>query len=460
MGINTELSFVEAMQKLDTFINFEREPAKMTSAGFGTERMAALMERLRHPETAQPAVHIAGTKGKGSVANLLAAILKVRGLRYGVYTSPHVTNIRERIVILGKPISEDSFSDAFSQVYAVAEEMRREGCEPSYFEVLTATAFVAFKAAGLQAAVVEVGLGGRLDATNLPEMPVLATGITTISYDHEEILGEKLSAIAGEKAAIIRKRTPVALSVQDKTIAELFKKWCKEKNAPLFSLNTDFTAKHSEKNELNNPADLQRIDLESWRTYHRNVPLAMLGDHQINNAALAFALAEIFFERMNMAPMDTLTLRRAWRGLRLPGRLEICGENPWLIIDAGHNPASVWMAAEVLLQRFSQVKDKTLLFAAAKEKDIQAMLRILAPLMSRIVLTTFNSSRCFNPHEAREFLNQEFPGLRVMLEPDSRKAYALARSETSSEGLLLVTGSFYLAGEIRPLLEASVPIGV
>lgn len=452
METKTLPSYAEVLELLDSFQNMERSGP--TQAGFsgGSAGMERLAKRLASPQTAIPAVHIAGTKGKGSVSHMVAAALNAAGLKTGLYTSPHVSDLRERIQIHGRPIGEQLFIESAMTVLREAQSLRDGGQAPSWFEIMTGIALVAFRSARVEAMVLETGLGGRLDATNLPDLRLVAAGITAISRDHEEILGLGLPVIAAEKAAIIRANVPVVVMGQEAGVMRVIKSRARDVNAPLFVVGKDIQVEYRKTAQPDKPGVGQRLDLETWRNVYPDVPLAMLGRHQAENAALALGLIDLFLEYMDRESLDSIVLKRAWRSLALPARMEVVGAMPWHVIDGAHNAASAWAAAETILESFS-AEERTLVFGVAKDKNYQTMLRILAPLFDRIVLTPYASDRSVQPEELDAFLKKEFPRLKTAVAIDVAHARELAEEFTSEDGLILTTGSLWLAGEMRNLCQ-------
>lgn len=452
MEINTLPSYAEVIKLLDSFQNMERTGSAAGAFEHGSERMQRLMKRLGSPQAAIPAVHVAGTKGKGSVTHMVAAALSAAGLKTGLYTSPHVDDLRERIQIQGRSISEQRFVEACMTVIGKAERMREEGDAPSWFEVMTATAFVAFKSMNVDALVLETGLGGRLDATNLPDLRLVVAGIASISRDHEDILGSSLTAIAKEKAAIIRSNLPVVTAAQEAGVMEVIEARARELHAPLFKVGKDVSVAVRKPASPDKPSLGQRLDMETWRNVYPDIPVAMLGSHQAENAGLALGLTDLFLEYMDRESLDSLVLKRAWRSLALPARMEVVSSHPWTIVDGAHNPASAWAAAETMLESFTAPPgDRTLVFGVAGDKDYRAMLRILVPLFGRVVLTPYDSPRATPAEDLDQFIKKEFPGVKTAVAIDPTHAMELARRFTPPDGLILTAGSLWLAGEVRAL---------
>jgi dihydrofolate synthase / folylpolyglutamate synthase len=309
-------SWEEVNTFLSRYTNYERtNDYKSGPSGLGTERIERLLERIGRPHRRYPVIHVAGTKGKGSIASLTAQILGECGYRTGLFLSPHVYHLRERIQIEGHAIGEEAFCRVFHSVRPALEAMADHPTlkPPTYFETLTALAMRAFADEGVDAAVFEVGMGGRLDATNVPDLPVVASGIGTISRDHTKQLGTDLRAIAGEKAGILRERVPVVSAPQTDAVREVLRERANAKSAPLRHMGTDIRVTRREAPPLDAPEAPQRLDLVTWRARHFDVPLPLLGEHQQPNVGVALGLAENFLAWRGRGPVDTAALRRAFR---------------------------------------------------------------------------------------------------------------------------------------------------
>ena len=441
------VAFDEVLKILDGFTNYERVSDYKTLPGvLGTERMEDLLDRLGSPHATIPALHIAGTKGKGSTAHLTARLLLARGFRVGLYTSPHLQTIRERIMVQGKCISKEAFCEAFARVQPAVDAMQDhpERKPPTYFEILTAMAFVAFSQARVDVVVIEVGLGGRLDATNVRDLPVVASAITPISKDHTAQLGEDLTRIAGEKAGIIRQDSVLILAPQEASVDVLLKQRAEEQKTRVQIVGQDIKVREAGPIVDLAPEAPQRLDFATWRAVHHDIPLPLLGFHQQANACTALGLVEAFLEQDGSGPLDTATIRRAWRDANVPGRLEIVQRTPWVLLDGAHNSASAWALTETLTDRFQEGR-RVLVFAVNQDKEFATMLRILAPVMQKVILTTNTSPRCVDPED----LLPHIASPEAQVERDPIKAVARAVESAGPRGLVVVTGSLYLVGAVR-----------
>jgi dihydrofolate synthase/folylpolyglutamate synthase len=436
---------------LGGFTNYERQSDYRHSPdALGTERVAELLARLGEPHLRAPVLHIAGTKGKGSVACLTARLLQEKGCRVGLFTSPHVLHLRERIRIGGRPVTPERFAEVFARVRPVAEAMREHPVfrPPTYFEILTAAAFVAFAEAECDVVVLEVGLGGRLDATNLPDLPAVATAITPVSRDHMKQLGGELHQIAGEKAGILRPEVPLVLAPQERTVRALLLRRAEAIGVPVLQVGRDIRVRHHRPPPADDPQAPQRLSFETWRgTEHRDVPLPLAGAHQLPNAAVALGLAELFLEEDARPPLGTSALRRAWRHAELPGRIELVSRAPWVVLDGAHNAASAWALAEVIHSRFPPGR-RALVFGAQGDKEIEVMLRILAPLFDLLILTSTGSPRSMDARAVQAHIREShLRPARVI--PDPAEALEEAVVRIGPEGMACVAGSLYLAGLLR-----------
>jgi dihydrofolate synthase / folylpolyglutamate synthase len=396
------------------------------------DRMNQALALFDHPEKQFPSFHIAGTNGKGSTAAMLHRILSQSGYRVALYTSPHLVSFTERIRIGAKEIAPN-------EVVALAQEIWDRTAAANvlltFFEFVTVMAFIYFARRKIDVAVVEVGLGGRLDATNLVR-PVVSL-ISTISKDHEAYLGSDLLSIAREKGGIIKQGIPAVCGALPTNVAALLKDIAGERNAPSYFLGRDFT--FSLKNE-----DLFDYRGLKWRL--SDLDVALRGKHQKRNAALALAGLEIAAHDF---PVNESALREGLRTVRWPGRFEIVRDHLTIVLDGAHNGEGVRALIEELAS-FREQRKVRLLFAAMEDKDWRLMLESLSEVVDEIVLTRVNMERCADPFHLASQLSGKIPHRAIGNAPSALE-YVLDRAE--SDDIILIAGSLYLIGEIRPLVQ-------
>ncbi|MEW6045907.1 MAG: folylpolyglutamate synthase/dihydrofolate synthase family protein [Bacillota bacterium] len=432
----------------------------------GLERMEAILERLGHPERRFGVVHVAGTNGKGSTAAMVAAAAGEAGVRTGLYTSPHLVRFNERIVVDKAPVTDEVLADAYRAVRAAVEEMA-VGEAPTQFEFATAMAFWAFARARVELAVVEVGLGGRLDATNVvrPEVCV----ITPLGLDHTEVLGDTLAAIAGEKAGIIKPGADVVTPVQPDEAAAVIRSRAASVGAALFEVVGPplsegpamdvplpagsesvyrFTPRRADVRggllDLVTPEGERIADLE----------VGLLGLHQLQNAAVAAAALHRL--RARGWPITEQGLRTGLRQVVWPGRLQVVGRRPWVVIDGAHNPAAAGMLADSFRTLFGGLP-RVLVVGMLKEKDVQGVLRALVAPGATVIATRARSSRTepASPEELAAVALALGAGRAEAVVPAAdalRRALELATPDDT----VAVAGSLYLAGELLADLKVDV----
>lgn len=420
---------------------------------FELRYMRTLLEELGNPQRRFPSVLIAGTNGKGSTAATLAAILEAAGHKTALYTSPHLVRVNERIRINGREIPDEKFARAYETVEAAAQRLLAAGqlpWHPSFFETLTAMAFVYFAEEKVEVAVLEVGMGGRLDATNVAE-PVL-TVITDIALDHQKYLGETIAEIAAEKAGILRTGVPVVMLPQHPQANDVIGHAILERGAKAVGA-VPYVA----------PVSPRAAMVMGEQPPGRNrYPLAVMGEeilvdsplpgrHQLRNLALAIAAAE----ELNAQGIK-VTARQIEQGIRetrWPGRFEIVAAHdgwPEMVLDVAHNPAGAWALRAALTERMDE-RPKVLVFGAMRDKAIGEMAEILFPLAEAVIATQPDNPRAATPEEIREAA--ERTGAEIELEPDIAKALARARERVPSGGIVVVTGSIYLVGRVLEIVR-------
>ena len=396
------------------------------------DRMEEALALFGHPERQFPALHIAGTNGKGSTAAMLHRILSLAGYRAGLYTSPHLVSFTERIRVGDQEISP-------AEVVELAREIRERitaaGVALTFFEVVTVMAFLHLAGRRIDIGVIEVGLGGRLDATNLVR-PVVAM-ITTISKDHEAYLGSDLLSIGREKAGIIKPDVPVVCGALPAEVQAMIKQIADEKRSPAYFLGSDF--KFFLKNE-------RFFDYKGIKHHFSDLAVALHGRHQRSNAAMAIAALELaggFF------PVGEDAIRRGLSSVAWPGRFEVMRERPWVIMDGAHNGEGASALARTL-EVFRQGRRIKLLFAAMEDKDWRSMLSRLLPQVDELVLTRVAMERSADPANIARWVASSLPH-RVIEEAHS--GLRLLYEGAAPDDIILVAGSLYLLGEVRPAAQ-------
>ena len=410
------------------------------------DRMRSLLRRLGDPHRRLRCVHVAGTKGKGSTSAMLASVLRHAGHRTGLFTSPHLVDISERVQVDGSPISPAEMAARMGEVASAVRDMDALGDHaqsPTFFEVITALGFLHFDCRRVDLAVIEVGLGGRFDSTNVCE-PVLSI-ITNISYDHMAILGHTLAEIAFQKAGIIKHGVPVVSTADEPEAAAVIAAVARENHAPLWSHGSDFQSTHRVRSDGSVP-------VTSIRTpgIRGDFQVGLAGSHQAVNAAGAVMAVE----RLRFLGM-TIPDRAIHDGLRTvawPARQERLAERPAIILDCAHNLASARALSETLRTTYRINGQWRMIFAASNDKQIREILAELAPLVPRWHLSRYLSNpRSADPNQMAGWL-AELGVTDVRIDPDPESAWRSARADLGSEDGLAVSGSVFLAGELRPIM--------
>ena len=448
------------------------ELANTPSQKFDLEHMRAMLRAMKHPERAFPSVLIAGTNGKGSTAATLASILRASGLKTGLYTSPHLVRINERIRVNGEEISDNLFARLHGEVDRCASHLvdRRElPWHPSFFEMMTAIAFAHFAHEQVDVAVLEVGMGGRLDATNVVE-PVVSV-ITDISLDHQKFLGNTVGEIAREKVGIIRHggvvvtlpQQPEANDVIGNTILDLDAVGVSAvKYVPPVSPGSGdylvaggeevFTTEGTEEHGVE--GHLYRYPLQVMGT-EILVETPLVGRHQLRNVALAIAAAEEL-GKQGFAGITPASIEQGIRETRWPGRFQVFAAQigrPEIVLDVAHNPAGAWALRSALSERYDD-RPLVFVFGAMRDKAISEMTEILFPLATRVIATRPENPRAASADEIREAASRT--GTEVETIPEVRTALETALGGAGKNAVVVVTGSIYLVGEAMRLLELRI----
>jgi dihydrofolate synthase/folylpolyglutamate synthase len=451
-------------------INYERcLSLPDAEEAFKLDRMRALLRQLSDPQDHLPAVHVAGTKGKGSTAALLAAVLAAAGYRTGLFTSPHLDRVEERIVVEGQPCSPEEFAALVEEVRPAVEALDREAAQkvpaepgPTYFEVLTAAAFCHFVRRKVDVAVLEVGLGGRLDSTNVCT-PLVAV-ITSISFDHVKQLGPTLAAIAAEKAGIIKPGVPVVSGVTVAEPREVVRKIARQHGCRLAELGVDFDVEYHPPQRLDQASAPARFDFRARACDFREIALGLLGRHQAANAALVYATADEL--RQQGWTIPEAAVRQGLAEVRWPARVEVVARRPTVVLDAAHNAASVAALVEVLAESFV-ARRRWLVFATTQEKDVRGMLERLRGRFDEVIFTRYlNNPRGVPPEELQALAIElgstgrragEGPAVRaagITIAPTPAEAWDVVQRRAMADDLICISGSFFIAAEMRHQLAA------
>jgi dihydrofolate synthase/folylpolyglutamate synthase len=417
------------------------------------DRITDLAGLLGDPHRAYPVIHITGTNGKTSTARMTESLLRARGLRTGLFTSPHLSSFRERIAIDGEPLSAERFADAYEDIAPyVAMVDGRQPVPLSFFEVLTAMAFAAFADAPVDVAVVEVGLGGTWDSTNIAGGAVAV--VTPVAIDHTKYLGDTIEEIAGEKAGIIKPGAVAVLAQQQVAAAQVLMRRAAEVEATVAREGLEFGVVGREL-----AVGGQLLALRGLRGQYGDVVLPLFGAYQAGNAACALAAVEAFGS--GEQPLDTGLVREGFAQVTSPGRLEVVRRSPVVIVDSAHNPAGMAASMAGLTEAFT-FSELVAVVAVSEDKDVPGILGELEPVVSELVVTRNSSDRCLDPDKLAELAGAVFGPERVRVAGrlDDAIEIAVGLADEASAGRpgdtgVLVTGSVVTAGDARMLLGAS-----
>jgi len=439
------LNYSQAEEYLNSFTNYELIPGiSYTQAGYSLRHVEELLNRMGNPQLAARTIHIAGTKGKGSVVAMIAQVLSASGYKTGRYTSPHLHNLRERISIDGSLISETDFAAAMAEVKPPIESMKQDTSfrQLTYFEALTALAFDYFQKKRVDFQVLEVGLGGRLDATNVTK-PVVCI-ITSISLDHTQILGNTIEEIAREKAGIIKPGCWVVISPQPEEAASVISDICHKKKAKVVQVGKDITWQ-----KISGDLHQQSLVIEG-RTNKYQVSIPLLGDFQLENAATAVAALEILASEG--FAISTADIAQGLARVKWPGRFQILQQHPTVLVDGAHNVASMKRLVNNIKAYFAN-KRIFLVFGTSCDKDIPGIINELVPLSPQVIATQASHSRAAPPSTlAADFSNRG-------IEPEIRETVAQALSRALSlagrTDIICVTGSLFVVAEALAYFSGS-----
>jgi dihydrofolate synthase / folylpolyglutamate synthase len=398
---------------------------------FGLENIEWILDRLGNPHHGLKIVHVGGTNGKGSVACMVSGILAAGGYSVGMYTSPHLVSFTERIVVNGVPVKEEEVAELTGFIRDRAERVDPDRFF-TFFDFTTALAFEYFRRKQVDIAVVEVGLGGRLDSTNVVQ-PLLSI-ITNVDLDHMDCLGDTIADIAREKAGIIKADVPIVTGA-DQTAKRVIEETARKQGSSIYCLGRDFSYEKT--------AEQVMTFTGPWGTMSE-VHINLLGDHQLANGAIALCAAGCLSD--GGFPVTEESARKALSRVAWPGRLEIVRENPLIVLDAAHNPQGVHALAEYVATRCAG-RRKILIFGVMKDKEYPKMIKELVPLFDSVILTRPNVDRALSPDQLKRYVNN------AHITQDVGAAVEKAKAVARDTDLILITGSFYTIGEAKTRID-------
>lgn len=427
------MNFTQAQSHIADLINetaSRREPYRL-------DRMRLFLGELGDPQNSYPTIHVGGTSGKGSTCTMLASVLTASGKRTGLHTKPHMRSMTERARIDGRPIPEQRFAELVEEMLPAMDRVTSEFTRPSYYETLLALAFAYFASEHVDIAVIEVGIGGKLDGTNVL-MPLVSV-ITNIGLDHTEILGDTLEEIAADKAGIAKPGVPVLSAVQDAGARAVIEAHCAEAGAPFM-----YVPDRAAISEVESEPFSQRFTLTTEKTKYRIV-LPVLGSFQRENAATAVLALEQLPEQLRPSPA---AVEAGLARLDLPGRMEYFPSHPGVVFDVAHNPDKAAHLTAALADRFPD-KRFTFVIAVSESKDATAILRVLAQLPGSFIFTSFDARgrAAIKPQRLASLAEGEGLWGRAMADPI--EALTVARRNAGGEDIVVVTGSTFVVAELR-----------
>ena len=444
---NAQMTYIQSLNYLDDRIDVEKaRPTRVPADAFRLDRMRALLSALGDPQRDVKFVHVAGSKGKGSVCEMTASVMSACGYTVGLYTSPHLMDIRERIRLGGVPIAQQAFARIMTRCRDAADAIESRHGQPTYFELLTALAFAYFADRAVDLAVLEVGLGGRLDSTNVIDPEVCA--IAGIQLEHTQILGDTLEQVAREKAGIMKPGITCVTFKQDEAVMAVFREVADEVGATLSVLgeDIDYSCRFEAAHQMGPHA---RVCVTTARSAYEHLPVPLPGEHHALNCGLALALADKLKDRGFEAPERDVSAGLA--ATPANGRMELALESPRVYLDGAHTPESVGglMRAIGAHVRYDSM---VVVFGCAADKHVDGMLAELARGADKIVFTkSENNPRAMDPAELQRRFAEISPKM-AQTEASVKEAINTAARAIGREDLICVTGSFWVAGEAKKLI--------
>ncbi|AWI06951.1 bifunctional folylpolyglutamate synthase/dihydrofolate synthase [Clostridium drakei] len=424
-------------------------------SNLGLSRTEKILELLGNPHKKIKYIHVAGTNGKGSVTVMISKILMESGFKVGMYTSPYLEEFEERIQINGNNISKEALSSVVTEVSKAVDKVIELGYDhPTEFEIITCAMFYYFYKEKIDFGVIEVGLGGRLDSTNVVQPytsqlggGVLASVIVSISKDHMNILGDTLEKIAYEKAGIIKNSVPVIMYPQEKSVEEVIEGVCKEKESNLVKVPFN-CVEHVESEKISSKSNkyVQKFIVKTSKNIY-NIQLSLLGKHQMVNCATAiFAIEEIIKQGFNI---EANSILNALKNVKWIGRLEVMKSKPLVIIDGAHNIDGITKLKENIEKYFSY-KKMVLILGILADKEVEKMVSTITPMAEKIIAVTPDSYRAENAHELEKIIKK--CNANCESKDNYEEAYKTALSYLEEEDILIISGSLYMIGGMRKII--------
>ncbi len=443
--------YQERLDYLYGRLNYEWLGMPRSSGQLRLGRMRRLLKRMGDPHLALRIIHVAGTKGKGSTSAMIAAALAAAGVRTGLYCSPHLHQLEERFTVDGKPASPAELIGLVDVAREAVEYLEREDNPaghrgPTFFEITTAMGLLHFARRQVGAVVLEVGLGGRLDSTNVVR-PMISI-ITSISFDHTKQLGNLLSSIATEKAGILKRGRPGVSGARDPEARLAIRRVARQRRSPLREIDVDFWYDDIPPVPPITRPTAGSVAVRTWCRDWGQLTLPLLGSHQAHNVAVVLAGLDLLGEVEPGLAVTRENVAKGFATLKWPARVEVLGQNPWLVIDGAHNVASAIALADTLGTCFPPSR-RTLVFGTTRDKDLPGQLKALLPCFDTIIATRYvENPRSVAPESIADHV-LALSGKRAHIAAEPAGALALARELTDSDGLICVTGSLFLAAEAR-----------
>ncbi|MFP4344010.1 MAG: bifunctional folylpolyglutamate synthase/dihydrofolate synthase [Anaerolineales bacterium] len=440
------MEYHDALRYLYSLVDYEkRRIERYTPEEFRLERVIDFLAQLGNPQEQYPKIHVAGTKGKGSVSAMLAAVVQAAGLKVGLYTSPHLHTYRERLQVDGEPIPREVMARLVEELQPAIETV--PGL--TIFEVTTSLAFLYFARQEVDLAVIEVGLGGRLDATNV--ITPLVSVITSLSLDHTYLLGDTLEEIAGEKGGIIKAGIPVVSAPQRPAAVAVLEQIADQRDAPFVLVGREWTWKSGERSFAGQTLTLTTTSEASPLAGQYHIPL--LGDFQQENAATAIATLDVLREQ-GQTWITEEVVTQGLDGTRWPGRMEVLNREPLLVVDSAHNPYSAQTLVDSLRSWFPETR-WVLIYGASNDKDIEGMLQALLPATEHVIVTRSYHPRAAAPYALADQCADLGFGAEIAVNPERALEQACRRLEPKMG--IVATGSIFLVAEIREVWARRQP---